>query len=399
MSEANVDPVEHVNALTQRWLARLDGASSVVSGLGVWPLLAYLADAADEPGRTELAAALGVSADDAARAARAVVDVVAGMPSAGMALGLWTKATVPIDPAWLAKVPLGTHGELTGDAAADQKRLDAWASEHTQGLVPRFPISLDDSILMTLASALFVQTEWVQPFDAGWRAGPGEGPWAGRGQMLHRTSRELDIAAVATTPLGPVTTVAVAGTDDVDVHLVLGPEAAAPGDVLAAGVDVVGRRVPLTTADRLPAGTPGPGVEIEETDSVRPGDVLAVHTAAFRIESEHDLLEHRDVFGLLSVTDAERGRFPGMSPVPLAVGQAKQNALAEFTAQGFKAAAVTAVGMVAGAAMPATRYQVRNVRVGFERPFAYYAVHRRSGLILVAGWVAEPAEFVQPSWD
>lgn len=389
--------VEHVNALTQRWLARLGPESSVVSGLGVWPLLAYLADAADEPGRAELAGALGMSADEAASAARAVVDLVTEMPSAGMALGLWTRAGLPMEPAWLAKVPLGTHGELTDDAAADQKKLDAWASEHTQGLVPRFPARIDDEILLTIASALSVQTEWEREFQPHRSPGPAEGPWAGRAQMMGRVSGDLAGTAVATTPLGPVTTTTVAGDGGIDVHLVLGPESAAAGDVLAAGVDVVGRRLPLVTADQLPEGTPGPGLEILTVERKTPGDILSLFTPAFRIESAHDLLDHPEVFGLLSVTDARRGRFPGMSPFPLAVRQARQNAVAEFGAKGFKAAAVTAMAMMgAGMARPTAKFRVRQAVVRFERPFAYYAVHQASGLILVAGWVAEPLPFVAP---
>ena len=35
--------------------------------------------------------------------------------------------------------------------------------------------------------------------------------------------------------------------------------------------------------------------------------------------------------------------------------------------------------------------------VTFDRPFAYYAVHRPTGLILVAGWVTEPAEPTVPT--
>ena len=69
--------------------------------------------------------------------------------------------------------------------------------------------------------------------------------------------------------------------------------------------------------------------------------------------------------------------------------KAVQDAVAEFSATGFRAAAVTAIGMF-GAAMPTQRYEVRHVAVTFDRPFAYYAVHRDSGLILVAGWVGEP---------
>jgi hypothetical protein len=33
---------------------------------------------------------------------------------------------------------------------------------------------------------------------------------------------------------------------------------------------------------------------------------------------------------------------------------------------------------------------VKEVRVEFDRPFGFFAAHRATGLILAAGWVAEP---------
>jgi hypothetical protein len=58
-----------VNALTARWLAHA-GADAAVSGIGVWPLLALIAEPAAGDGRTELAAALGIEAEAAMDAAR-----------------------------------------------------------------------------------------------------------------------------------------------------------------------------------------------------------------------------------------------------------------------------------------------------------------------------------------
>ena len=87
------------------------------------------------------------------------------------------------------------------------------------------------------------------------------------------------------------------------------------------------------------------------------------------------------------MTDVSRGHFPAMSSHPLAVSAAKQNAIAHFTAEGFEAAAVTALGGAGGAA---PRRKVKQVRVEFDRPFGFFATHRISGLTLAAGWVAEP---------
>jgi hypothetical protein len=49
-----------VSRLTARWVEKLPGeGSTVVSGLGVWPLLAILSEVANEPARTELAEVSG----------------------------------------------------------------------------------------------------------------------------------------------------------------------------------------------------------------------------------------------------------------------------------------------------------------------------------------------------
>ena len=74
------------------------------------------------------------------------------------------------------------------------------------------------------------------------------------------------------------------------------------------------------------------------------------------------------------------------------VEQAAQDVTAEFSATGFRAAAVTAVGMMVGSAMPEpSTYRVRHVSVAFDEPFGFVATHRPSGLVLVTGWVQDPA--------
>ena len=66
--------VQAANTLTARWCARLGSDDFVVSGAGLWPLLALLAAAADEPAGAELAAALGRPTDTAQQDARGTVE-------------------------------------------------------------------------------------------------------------------------------------------------------------------------------------------------------------------------------------------------------------------------------------------------------------------------------------
>jgi len=56
----------------------------------VWPLLALLASAADEPARAELAAALARPADSAQRDALELLDFLRAGLSTTAAMGIWT---------------------------------------------------------------------------------------------------------------------------------------------------------------------------------------------------------------------------------------------------------------------------------------------------------------------
>src|ERR1700760_4886353 len=105
--------VAGANGLTARWARTWDsGEGTVLSGLGAWPLLADLADAADGPARTELAEAVGLSAEDGLNAARELLEVLDQSPALHTALGLWTAASVAVNPRWVAQLPTAAHNVL-----------------------------------------------------------------------------------------------------------------------------------------------------------------------------------------------------------------------------------------------------------------------------------------------
>ncbi|MFJ9806615.1 serpin family protein [Streptomyces sp. NPDC101158] len=384
-----VSTVRAVNRLAARWADALpsDGRDTVLSATGVWPLLAFLADGAAGPARDELEDALGLPADGAAEAARELLAGLAAIPGVASAVGLWARPDLELRAPWVAGLPDATLGRFTGDASADRKALDAWAAACTEGLIPAMPVTVDEETELVLASAQAVRTTWLRPF----REGPTEaahGPWAGRTlPFLHRTTSLLDRVGVAETTAGPLTVLKVLGATGVDVHLLLGTEEAGSADVLRAGLDVLGGGRPLVTGDRLPSGAPGPGLLVDTVRSTGRDPRLSVSTPAFSLAAEHDLLAHREVFGLTTATDRGRGHFPGIGEEPLAIGEGRQSATARFDAEGFAAASVTAFGAIGGAA-PRTTYRVRRVALTIDRPFAFLAVHRTSRLVLTAGWVA-----------
>ncbi|MER5481997.1 serpin family protein [Streptomyces sp. NPDC002812] len=393
--------VEAVNRLTARWAARWSARSAdaavgtVFTAAGLWPLLALLADGADGPARTELAEALGIPADSAAEAARELLTALDGVRGLRAAAGLWARRDLPLEAAWAARLPAGTRSVLTGDEDTDRKALDAWAAERTDGLIEQMPVEVGPHVELVLASALALHLTWERPFSER-PVQPSHGPWSGRSLRGLTVSHAFpERIRVARGPSGPVTLLHVPGAPGArgaDVHLLLGEPGAAPGEVLTTGIAEVTGALASSTARELPDGEAGPGLSLRTVESTSPDPVARIGTVAFDIRAEHDLLEHAESFGLVSAASAAAapGHFPGISSVPLAVRSARQSAVARFHAEGFEAAAVTAVGMFRGAARTRS-YRVRQAEFEVDRPFGFLAVDRESGLVLFAGWVTDPA--------
>ncbi|MBB5786873.1 serpin family protein [Jiangella mangrovi] len=385
-----------VNQLTAAWLGRTDG-SGVLSGAGLWPLLAVLAWSADEPGRGELAGAVGLPADECMDAARDLLKEVDDLDGVDAALGLWAQEAAHVRPEWRDTLPAGTFGELTGDASTDQPKLDAWANERTHGLIERFPVQAGPELMLTLATALALRTTWERKFsDEPWQVA--DGVWSGRRLAgLSRTTPEAGDLRVTDSAAGPLTLTRVAGDNGLDVHLVLGSPEAAAGDVLAAAVPLVGPGSGsgsdglVDGAALLESGEVSPWPGVSTVSAPRPG--LVLKTPRFRVSSLHDLLRQAEVFGLRTVASGERGHFPAIGPVPLRVDQARQAAVAIFSATGFEAAAVTAIGLRT-VSLPV--HSSRAVAVSYDRPFGFLATHRSSGLVLFAGWVDSPDDWAPP---
>ncbi|MGC4944473.1 serpin family protein [Kribbella sp. DT2] len=386
--DANV--VTAVNNLTSRWARTLAPGNTVISGLGLWPLLALLATAADEPGRGELAEAVGV---DPSTAAAQAVELVGALDEAAdlhAALGLWVHQQLKLSESFGAVLPTELTGVLTGDPSVDKANLDAWAAEHTDGLIREMPLEFTPDLALVLASALSLHTTWARPFREQIKR-IGDGDWAGSWHWLDRTDNDLDAVRVHD---GRLTVITVAGDADVDVLLgVASPETPQPdvlAGLLAAVADPAGGRPGSTLIAEGEHGQElAPAVTLSRTTSATPDVTLAL--PSFSVSADHDLLALRSLFGLDTVgsTPEAQGHFSAISPDQLAVGQANQSVLARFHATGFEAAAITAIGMTRTAAL---RPASPRLAVALTHPFAFAAVHRPTGLPVVTGWIQTPTE-------
>ncbi|WP_369022990.1 serpin family protein [Nocardia cyriacigeorgica] len=373
------------NHLTRRWCDMADDGDFVLSGAGLWPLLGLMASAAGGPARTELEAAVGMPGSTAHSMALRLMEAMNDSVDLSAALGVWVNRRLPLNDEWLSGLPVGTVDLLT-----DQAALDEWADQHTRGLIKKFPVQINDLTQLVLATALVARTTWQKPFHETTMT-PESGPWQGSPvAALSRTTGNLRHAAILDGP-HPVTRIVVQGTADVDIHLLQGP--ATPAQVLATGVDALAGAVEVRT--ELPVGTTGPGLTVREEISLKNRHQLRLRLPPFDVRSKHDLLEPR-LAALFGVTTAKTPGhwFPGISPAPLMIDKGAQDVLARFTKDGFEAAAVTAFTLAPrGMPPPPTEHRITVCTATFDRPFGFLAVHRPTGLVIVAGWIASrPAE-------
>jgi hypothetical protein len=363
-------PSTPINKLTARWIATLPSDPTACSGLCVWPLLALLADAAEGAARDELGAAAGIDPSDGTAASLAVIDWLAAAEGLSAALGVWHRRDMGVRNEWRSRLPEGVVEAFSGDLGADQRALNDWVSSRTAGRIERMPVRIDESTRMLLASALTVDTRWREPFQ----------PHAG---LLRRETYDQSIVRVAP----DVTCVRVEGDNGIDVHLALGVPDATASAVLGAAIGVLDGETDAESGERLPEGTPGHGIVVDTVEASDTSPRVVLGTKAFTVRGSHDLLAIADVLGLGAISDCSRGHTPAISDFPLCVGAAAQDAMAEFSEEGFRAAAVSSVAMRAGMARPIETYRVRRITVTIDRPFGFLATHRETGLILVAGWV------------
>lgn len=388
---------------------------SVSSALGVWLLLAACAPAARGSDRAALEDVLGCSADEAA-----------GLPAAFMAnppralhaaIALW----VAVDDATseLAAWTQGLPDQVESGFMPTQADADAWAERETQGLIRRFPMQIDEFTRVVLASALATKVKWKVPFDvvpAGehcgalspWRSAVSRLLWDGhadgRAEIAQTDAAGL-VAVHCAVAHDDLTVVSVSGAPDLDRESVV----AAAYEVAAMVCGNWGRSA--CSLYDLPLGA-GHSWEISEHEvqvfvpEPRLERIAGVALPAWRVQDDLNLMLS-PAFGTAAALETLRQL---IGPRPDDECAARQAAVASFTRYGFEAAAVTALGVRASAALrPHGQGVERTAVLRFDHPYAAVAISGHPpaslrgvsglsaesgfpGLPLFSAWVHEPIE-------
>ncbi|MBV9660529.1 MAG: hypothetical protein JO337_05165 [Acidimicrobiales bacterium] len=376
----------------------------VVSPLGAWLVMALcgaLADT-DSLARTELGEALQCDPSDAAAFAG---DLLARPhPLIATGAGLWVPQR--LETVRLARWRAGLPEQVdTGDIPS-QEKLDRWAFERTLGLIERFPLTLDPGVVCVLASALATKVSWEVPFQVVDAEQLGPSRWDRAVTSVLRTPSDPRHEQFLTdTPgAGPVAVHLARARGGLLVGSVIAADGAVPaGSVLAEAERIVTaearrpRSVERRSLFDLPLGR-GPVWEIREEPGGRPGP----------FEREQRFTSIMPAWSAATDLDLARAAGLGFGAAAAVLARAleltewrydaRQSAVAKYSAVGFEAAAVThvAVALSAQAARPETP---RRAVVRFTHPYAVVAATRSDplqsspqawhGLPVFSAWVTE----------
>ena len=390
--------------------ARAGDGHHVVSPLGAWMLVALCAPAAgDAADREALSRVLGTDPDAAfALASDLLAD---GHPLVAAAAGLWLRwsAETPGFKVWRESLPKVVD---TGDLPS-RAGLDAWADEHTLGLIDHFPLEIKPTVVCLLASALATKVSWEVPFEVVDAAELGANRWptrlhsalrAPRGDPRHRQFlARTERAGIVCVHLAQARGGLLVGS------VIAAEEHAKPGDVLAVAEEIVtaeareGGSAPRLSLFDLPLGdgliwtiseepaanVKAPSGRIEQVVSVLPAwkarttvDLAGVETLGFDDAARI----------VASALELDRWSY-----------EACQVCVTRYSAIGFEAAAITGLMVRVSAGRPGVR---RAATVRFAHPYAVVAAafdddRVRSdggsqspwhGLPVFAAWVADPSD-------
>ncbi|HEY9369221.1 serpin family protein [Streptomyces sp.] len=353
-------PTDAVQALAGRWLARLGDDDFVCSPAGLWLALGAVAAGAGGDTAKEFGALLGVSGEAAAGAVTGVARALGANDALAVATGVWSR--VSVFEAYREALPGVGFGVLDG-----QGPIDAWVRAATDGMIDRLPLALGTGADLALVSALALKAVWRARFapsrtrDAPFTDGYGDTADVPTMHQLIPASWAWRVGGATVVELpceGPEETA-------LRVRFVLGEERDGPAEALPAAWAPPRRREP---------------VRAEAVDLSLP---------RFSVRTRIDLCAQLAGLGVGAATDPARADFSGLSPVPLHISDAAQEAYVRVAEEGVEAAAVTAVVMTRGAAPPRIK---QTEPIAFDRPFGFAVLDAAGETPLFAGWQSSAPE-------
>ena len=349
-------PSTIISKYAQVWWENTALNKDVNSPFGAWLLVALLAEH-DQTG--EISRVLGVDAKEAKRLAEQFI--LNPHPALKSATALWGRLGLLNDLG--SKFFLGNNPALPAGTMPTQEEADKWTAEKTSGMITEFPIKIKDDLALVLASALMTDIAWIEPYQVV-PAGELVSTFANKTESCLKGE---NVAFYNTKAAGLVAMHSAQSDNGLQVFSFMASKDVSPAALNQAAAEILhleGSKAEVVEIGALLLGEFLDGsASLVELDGFR--DYEIVYLPAWKQEVDKgDISKAPGVSEALGVMSTFLKEPDG--------GVAKQSAVAEYGALGFRAAAVTAFGML-GLAIPQKRL-VREVTVRFNRPYLAIAV-------------------------
>ena len=248
-------------------------------------------------------------------------------------------------------------------------RINAWAKQASQGMIPRLVEQLDADARFVLANVVYFNGAWETAFEA------------------------------ARTAKAPFTRVDGSKRDVALMDATMPVEFAEFDNLRAVWLPYDGKEVAMFIV--APGEQQGPTAVAEALKRKSLGDLMAdaqkkkqrsaalqVRLPRFRVESKLDVTNALSGLGL-GAAFAARANYNAINKAGGGPLQVTHRAVLEVTEAGTKAAAATAI--------TSDRSLAAKPSFTADRPFAVAIVHRPTGAILFAGYIADPGDDPGPA--
>lgn len=288
--------------------------------------------------------------------------------------------------AWLKNLPSEIdHGPLPSNSEAN-----SWISQKTAGLIKKLPLDINEETFLVLLSAITAKTKWEHPLKEIENKGVLSGDFRHATKVL--VSPPGHNVYVMETEIGQVGVHLARGSNGLDVYSVIADPKYDYRDVIRIAHHLAVQDI----SDDM--GIPLHQLEVDASDLYKvtktkspSGDIKVAYLPKWETETSlKDLQNHPDL-GFTGIASAISEK-AGLNPVSTqAVVQ--QDIVAEYTATGFQASAVTQMSMMATASMPDYKDALK-LEIEFNHPYAVVAiVHDDSiwtGMPVFSSWVKTP---------
>jgi serpin B len=287
-------------------------------------------------------------------------------PTLDLANGLFLQEGFQVEPTFLSGLQQNFGAapqavNFSGDSSGSVKTINAWVSSHTNGIIPQILASLPETTRLALANAIYLKAAWLDPFE----------PKETSPAPFHN-------------PTGSTSVEFMHETDRLSYGSGRGYKA----------VDLPYRASTLSLLVVLPVGKNvtafqrqlGPSRLAQIAHNLKPRNVQ-LSLPRFHLTTQTELIPTLKALGM-SLPFSDAAMFSRITTAEsLKIGLVKHAADFKVDDAGTVAAAATVVGV------EATSREVSPHEVAFNanRPFLFFLRDDRTGAVLFAGRLIDPA--------